>query len=96
MQSKRTSIKTLREQFSASNPEMCDLLLMMLKFNPEQRPSANDPLANELFDSIRISKIEEGAPYKIHIDDECFGGNHSFSSCLSNEQMNQFVRKQIV
>lgn len=40
----------------------------MLSFNPKTRLSAQDLLLNPIFDSVRIKKIEKGAPFKLDID----------------------------
>ena len=39
----------------------------MLQVNPHLRPSAKILLQNKIFDSIRISKNEQSAPFKIQI-----------------------------
>lgn len=40
----------------------------MLEFNPAYRNSVQELIAHKAFDSIRVKKIEKGAPYKIYLE----------------------------
>lgn len=39
----------------------------MLKFNHYHRMSAKELLKHEIFDDIRVDRLERGAPYRIHL-----------------------------
>ena len=40
----------------------------MFEFNPHYRLSCKELIQNQIFDSVRVKKIEKGAPYKIYLD----------------------------
>ena len=62
--------KSIKEQFSASRPELVAILEEMLELNQFFRPSAKTLLKNKIFDPIRIKDNEKHADYKIkiHVD----------------------------
>lgn len=39
----------------------------MLEFNHQFRSSAKEMLKHKIFDDIRVERLEEGAPYEIHL-----------------------------
>lgn len=58
----QTSIKEL---FPNSSPNVVELIEQMLEFNPEKRLTARQLLSNQIFNSMRVKKMEKGAPYRI-------------------------------
>lgn len=39
----------------------------MLEFNHQFRCSAKEMLKHKIFDDIRVERLEQGAPYEIHL-----------------------------
>ena len=68
----------------------------MLKFNPDDRLSAKDLLSNNMFDPIRIKKIEKGAPYKLYVDEQSFGWSQPEFQRMDSEQKKQIYRNEII
>jgi len=46
----------------------------MLVFNPSKREKASSLLHNRIFDPIRVSDLEKGAPKKIYLDVDYYNG----------------------
>lgn len=53
--------KSLDEKLKHLNPQIKDLIIGMLKFNPYFRMTADDCLKHPIFDEIRIPNLEEPA-----------------------------------
>lgn len=51
--------KPLRKKFNFVHADLVELLELMLEFNPVFRPSAADLLKLQIFDKVRVPKMEE-------------------------------------
>jgi serine/threonine protein kinase len=59
--------QSIPELFNKTNPELLDLLMRMLTFNPYLRPAAKDLLKSPIFEGIRSTELERPSPFKIHL-----------------------------
>ena len=56
-------MQSLQVKFKESDPELVELLSMMLEFNPQFRPTANHLIKLPLFDICRIEESEAQAKH---------------------------------
>jgi len=63
---------TLDKRFKGISPDLLNMLKKMLTFNPNDRPTTQQCLADPMFDQIRDASLESPAPYKVRLslDDE--------------------------
>lgn len=59
--------QTLSKRYSESSQQIIDILESLLEFNHLYRASAKELLKHKIFDSIRVKRLERGAPYQIHL-----------------------------
>lgn len=57
----------LAQRFKPAAAEAVELLEAMLEFNPYFRASAIELIRHKWFDDIRNKKVENGAPFQIHL-----------------------------
>ena len=60
--------KSLQSLFPYTSSDLIDLLHGMLLFNPHVRFTAKQCLQHKIFSSIRASKHEQPAPFKVHLE----------------------------
>ena len=54
---------SLSQHFSESSTTIVDILESLLEFNHQYRVSAKELIAHKIFDDIRVTRLERGAPY---------------------------------
>ena len=54
---------SLGQRFSESSSTIVDILESLLEFNHQYRVSAKELLTHKIFDDIRVTRLERGAPY---------------------------------
>ena len=70
LQSTKSFIECMEDKFSFVTPDLRNLLINMLKFNPSQRWSVQECLQSPIFNKIRVIKNEKVAEEKIELDIE--------------------------
>ena len=57
----------MKKVFKYVSDDLVDLLKGMLEFNPFFRLTARECLKSKVFDDIRVSQVEQSAPFKIKL-----------------------------